>query len=63
MYHFLVMILLFDGIYQLFKKGFSVFYTFKSSVKTAELGAAHGAEAAAELGFAATAGRAARAAV
>ena len=63
MYHFLVMILLFEGIYTLFKKGFSIFYTFKSSVKSAELAAGRGAEAAAELGFAATAGRAARAAV
>ena len=63
MYHFLVMFLLFEGIYALFKKGFSAFYAFKSSVKSAELGIGRGAEAAAELGFASTAARAARAAV
>lgn len=63
MYHFLVMFLLFEGLYTLFKKGFSAFYAFKSSVKSAELGAARGVEAAAELGFAGTAARAARSAV
>ena len=39
------------------------FYAFKSSVKSAELAVGRGAEAAAELGFAASAGKAARAAV
>jgi len=63
MYHFLVMLLLFEGIYTLFKKGFSAFYTFKSSVKSAELAAGRGAEAAAELGFAGIASRTARSAV
>lgn len=63
MYHFLVMFLLFEGLYTLFKKGFSAFYAFKSSVKSAELGATRGVEAAAELGFAGAAARTARAAV
>lgn len=60
MYHFLVMFLLFEGLYTLFKKGFSAFYAFKSSVKSAELGATRGAEAAAELGFAGLAAKSAR---
>jgi hypothetical protein len=59
MYHFLVLILLFDGVYTIFKKGFSAFYAFKSGVKTAELGVGRGAEAAAEFGVAARAARAA----